>query len=136
MPESKKQGREHRFDKLNSLHRITICLAAAVIVYLVIQIRHLGVITHLMIGWNVFSLGMIVLSWITFSITTSQEIREFAKAQDSSRVIIFIVVLISTFASFDVEVINNEGACESRAKTERHCQNKSQTVAKVKYSQV
>ena len=69
------------------------------------QIKHLDVLTHLMIGWNSFSLCMILLSWITFSLTTSQQIREIAKAQDSSRAIIFIMVLISTFASFFAVVL-------------------------------
>jgi uncharacterized membrane protein len=53
-----------------------------------------------MIGWNTFSLCMIVMSWITFSITRSHQIRALAKDQDSSAVIIFIIVLIATFASF------------------------------------
>ena len=53
-----------------------------------------------MIGWDTFSLCMIVMSWITFSITTSQQIREQSKVQDSSRTIIFLIILISTLASF------------------------------------
>ncbi|MEO8763586.1 MAG: DUF1345 domain-containing protein [Ginsengibacter sp.] len=65
-----------------------------------IQVEHLDVLTHVMIGWDTFCLGMIILTWITFSITKSAEIRELAKAQDSSRVIIFSIILISTFASF------------------------------------
>ena len=39
------------------------------------------------------------MSWITFSITNSKDIREQAKVQDQSRSIIFITVLISTLAS-------------------------------------
>src|SRR5258705_11890117 len=86
--------------RLNSLHKLLICLGIALVVYLVIQINHLDVLTHVMISWDTFSLCMIVMSWITFSITGSEQIRELCKAQDSSRVIIFIIVLISTFASF------------------------------------
>ena len=100
MPAIKKSSKKSLFERLNSLHKLLICFGIALLVYLVIQIKHLDVLTHLMIGWNTFSLCMIVMSWITFSITTSQQIRELAKAQDSSRVIIFIIVLISTFASF------------------------------------
>jgi uncharacterized membrane protein len=95
-----KSSKKSFFERLNSLHKLLICLVIAFIVYLLIQINHLDVLTHVMIGWDTFSLCMIVMSWITFSITTSQQIRELAKAQDSSRVIIFTIVLISTFASF------------------------------------
>ena len=67
------------FDRLNSLHKLLICFVIAIIVYLLIQIEHLDLLTHVMIGWDTFSLCMIVMSWITFSITTSQQIRELAK---------------------------------------------------------
>ena len=53
-----------------------------------------------MIGWDTFSLCMIIQSWITFTTTTSQQIREQSKVQDSSRTIIFLIILISTLASF------------------------------------
>ena len=88
------------FERLNALHKLLICLFVGLVIYLVVQINHLDLLTHVMIGWDAFSLSMIVMSWITFSITTSKQIRMQAKIQDSSRVIIFIIVLISTFASF------------------------------------
>ena len=88
------------FIRLTSLRKLLLCLFIAIIVYFVIQIKHLDFLTHIMIGWDTFGLGMILLSWITFSVTTSQQIRELAKTQDSSRAIIFFIVLISTFASF------------------------------------
>jgi uncharacterized membrane protein len=96
----KKSSKKSFFIRLTSLPRLLICLGIAIVVYLLIQIKHLDILTHAMIGWDTFSLCMIVMSWITFSITTSHQIRELAKAQDSSRIIIFIIALISTFASF------------------------------------
>lgn len=88
------------FERLHSFPKLLICLGIAVLVYFVIQIEHLDLLTHAMIGWDTFSLCMIILSWITFSITTSQQIREQSKVQDSSRTIIFFIILIATFASF------------------------------------
>jgi uncharacterized membrane protein len=88
------------FEKLHSFPKLLICLCIGVVVYLIIQIKHLDVLTHAMIGWDTFSLCMIILSWITFSITTSQQIREQSKVQDSSRTIIFFIILIATLASF------------------------------------
>ncbi|MEP6928178.1 MAG: DUF1345 domain-containing protein [Ginsengibacter sp.] len=88
------------FERLHSMHKILICIIIAVIIYFIVNIEHLDVLTHVMIGWDTFSLCLIIMSWITFFITTSQQIREQATVQDSSRVLIFGTVLVSTFASF------------------------------------
>ncbi|MDQ6890120.1 MAG: DUF1345 domain-containing protein [Bacteroidota bacterium] len=100
MPRATTQQKPSFFARLHSAQKIVICIVIAVIAYFIANIQHLDVLTHLMIGWDVFSFCLVVMSWITFSITTSQHIREQAKVQDSSRVLIFITILISTFASF------------------------------------
>ncbi|MDQ6844386.1 MAG: DUF1345 domain-containing protein [Bacteroidota bacterium] len=100
MPRATTQQKPSFFARLHSAQKILICIVIAVIAYFIANIQHLDVLTHLMIGWDVFSFCLVVMSWITFSITTSQHIREQAKVQDSSRVLIFITILISTFASF------------------------------------
>jgi uncharacterized membrane protein len=105
MPRVKSESKAPLFERLHSVHKLLICIIIAVITYFVVKIQRLDVLTHLMISWNSFSLCMIIMSWITFSITTSQQIREQAKVQDSSRVLIFITVLISTFASFFAVVL-------------------------------
>ncbi len=88
------------FERIDSLHKLLICLIIAVIVFIITKSAHIDLLTHLMVGWNTFSLCMIIMSWITFSITDSKQIREQSKVQDPSRAIIFIIVLISTLASF------------------------------------
>ncbi len=88
------------FERINAFQKLVICIALAVLVYFIIEIKDIDVITHLMIGWDTFSVCMIVMSWITFFITNSKQIREQSKVQDSSKSIIFMVVLISTLASF------------------------------------
>lgn len=88
------------FERLNSGHKLLISIAIGAVVYFIVNVQHLDALTHVMIGWDVFSLFMIIFSWTTFSITQSQQIRELAKEQDSNRVLIFITVLISTIAGF------------------------------------
>lgn len=88
------------FERINSLQKLLICFVIAVIVYFIADIKNIGTLSHVMIGWDTFSLCMIVMSWITFSIVNSKQIREQSKVQDSSRSFIFIIVLISTLASF------------------------------------
>lgn len=100
MPRASKEATRSFFERLNSGHKLLISFAIGVIIYFVVNVKHLDALTHLMIAWDVFSLCMITFSWITFAITQSQQIRELAKEQDSSRVLIFVTVLISTFAGF------------------------------------
>lgn len=87
------------FERLHAIHKIIICFVLAIAAYLAADIKDINILTHLMIGWNTFSLAMIIITWITFKITTPSEIRNLAAVQDGSRIIIFTIVLISTFAS-------------------------------------
>jgi uncharacterized membrane protein len=88
------------FEKINSFQRLFICIALAVIVYFLVQVKEIDGLSHVMLGWNTFSLSMIIMSWVSFFITDSKQIREQAKVQDPSRTIIFIIIIISTLASF------------------------------------
>ena len=88
------------FEKINSFQRLFICIALAVIVYFLVQVKEIDGLSHVMLGWNTFSLCMIIMSWVSFFITDSKQIREQAKVQDPSRTIIFIIIIISTLASF------------------------------------
>jgi uncharacterized membrane protein len=87
------------FDRINSFQKLFVCIAVSVAVYLIVEIKNIDLLTHVMIGWDTFSLCMIAFSWITFFITSSKQIREQARVQDQTSSIIFIVVLVSTLAS-------------------------------------
>ncbi len=100
MPGKKSESKLSLFERLHSAQKLFICIVFGVVIYFIADVRGLDELTHLMISWDAFSLSMIILSWITFAVTKSQQIREQAKAQDSSRILIFITVLVSTFASF------------------------------------
>ncbi len=100
MPLKKTSNAHNIFEKLHAIHKIIICLLLSVVAYLLADIKNINPLTRLMIGWNVFSLSLLILEWITFKITTHTEIRKKAGVEDSSRVVIFIIILISTFASF------------------------------------
>jgi uncharacterized membrane protein len=87
------------FERINAWQKLLICIAIATIVYLIVEIEEIDTLTHIMIGWDTFSLSMIIMSWATFFITNSAQIREQSKVQDSSRSVIFVIVLIATLAS-------------------------------------
>jgi len=87
------------FERTNSIQKLLVCFAIGTVVYFFVNIQDIDVLTHLMIGWDSFSVCMIVMSWITFFITNSKQIRQQSRVQDSRSFIIFIIVIISTLAS-------------------------------------
>ena len=99
MPVKKSSDAHNAFERLHAIHKIIICIVLAIVAYFIADIKD-NALTRLMIGWNTFSLSMIIMEWITFKITTPDEIRKQAQVQDASRAAIFIIVLISAFASF------------------------------------
>ncbi len=80
--------------------KMLICLSIAIIVYFVVQVQHLDTLTHLMIGWNTFSTLIILEYWLTFLFINSGQIRQQSKIEDASRTVTFLVILVSTLASF------------------------------------
>jgi uncharacterized membrane protein len=88
------------FEKINSVHKMLICLGIAIAVYLIIEIKNIDLLTHVMIGWDVFSLCLLIMTWITFFITSAKQIRIQSKVQDPNKSVIFIIILICTLASF------------------------------------
>jgi uncharacterized membrane protein len=97
---SKESSKVNTFEKIDSFYKLLICIGISIAVYFIVEIKDIDVLTHIMIGWDTFSLLMIISSWITFFITQSRRIREQAKVQDPKRSVIFIIILISTLASF------------------------------------
>ena len=88
------------FEKIHPLTKLAICLGAALLVYFLVVIKHLDVITHILMSWEAFTICLITMDWITFSVTKTDQIREQARIQDPSRATIFLIILISTLASF------------------------------------
>jgi uncharacterized membrane protein len=88
------------FERINAFQKLLICIALGVLTFFIFQIKDIDALSHVMIGWDTFSLCMIIMSWITFYITNSKQIRAQAGIQDPSRPIIFMIVLIATVASF------------------------------------
>jgi uncharacterized membrane protein len=88
------------FEKINSVQKVFICLGIAIAVYLIVEIKNIDVLTHVMLGWDVFSLCLLIMTWITFFITSAKQIRIQSKVQDPNKSVIFIIILICTLASF------------------------------------
>ena len=68
------------FERINAWQKLLICIVIATIVYFIVEIEEIDALTHIMIGWDTFSLSMIIMSWTTFFITNSTQIREQSKS--------------------------------------------------------
>lgn len=87
-------------ERIHSLPKLLICLGIGLIAFFIFKTKKFDWLSNVMIGWDTFSLSMIVLIWATFFVTTSKQIREQSKVQDSSRILVFIIILIANIAGF------------------------------------
>jgi len=86
------------FLRMHPLHRIALSLLITAIAYFIVK----GKISNLiacMFLWDIFSLTYLVSSWIVLAKRSVPEIRLLAKKDDGSAVFVFLLILISSFAS-------------------------------------
>lgn len=86
----------HLFNRLNAVHKLVISLIIAAVVYLLIPFKTSTTLPHIIFSWDVFSICLLTLIWITFYSTPPPQIRKQAQRQDDTRVVIFMLVLIAT----------------------------------------
>jgi len=86
-------------ENLTSVHKLLISVAVAAIAYLVIPFDTPTPLPHIIFSWDIFCVLMLITTWITFYTTPSKRIREQARKEDGTRVVIFFVVLIATCIS-------------------------------------
>jgi len=55
--------------------------------------------TRVMIGWDSFSICMIIISVVIFSSMRPRQIRVLAKQEDAGRIVVFLIVLAATLGS-------------------------------------
>jgi len=87
------------FHYSNPVSRFFIALCIAVILLFVTSDLKAELITKVMIFWDGFGFSYLVMSWLTFFFTDSDEIRKVATNQDKIHFVIFIVLLLATIFS-------------------------------------
>lgn len=87
------------FNKVHSGYRVIITFVISLLCFLLLLPKQMEVITRIMIGWDLFCLLMIAWSMVTFFSFRPLDIRTEARGQDSSRIIIFTIVIIATLSS-------------------------------------
>ena len=94
-----KDERYRILKKQKAIHKVLLCMALAGIAFVIASFSKIDLLSRIMIGWNTFSITMLAIDWIIFFHTESKQIRTQAKVEDSSRLTIFTIVLVSTLAS-------------------------------------
>ena len=87
-----------RFRHIDAHHRLLIALAAAAIAFFVAGTRvHLP--TQIIVTWNAFAATALALAWWDIFVSEPAIVVRIAKLQDSSRLLIFLFVIVAAFAS-------------------------------------
>lgn len=86
------------FLRMHPLHRIIVSVLLSVIVFLLIK-RNSSTLIASLLFWNMFALSYLILNWIVIAKRSIPEIRKWAKKDDGSNVFVFMLILISSFAS-------------------------------------
>ena len=86
------------FLRMHPLQRLLVSLLLTVIGFFVFQ-HHMKGLGLGLVLWLVFSFPYLVFSWIVFFTRTIGQIREFATKEDGSAPYLFVMVLLSSFAS-------------------------------------
>lgn len=88
-------------NRLHIIYKIIVCTAVATILSRLIPISQNesgGNLFQIIWGWDIFCILLLLLYWHSFFTTSPIHIRKQAAKEDSSRVIIFSIILLSTFA--------------------------------------
>lgn len=84
--------------KLSALSILLLSFFVGITAYFGSLFINMGLLSHIMFGWDIFCMVLISLHWYMFFHTSAAETHIKAKMQDETRSEIFAVVVISTFA--------------------------------------
>lgn len=92
------------FLRMHPLHRICISLFLTVIVFFVFPDSDNKLLMGITL-WDVFTFSFILTSWIVFFTRPVPQIRKTASVDDGSKLFVFILVLVSSFASMCIVLL-------------------------------
>jgi uncharacterized membrane protein len=85
--------------RLPSIYKLIISFAIATIISVCLLPIRMESMTRVMIGWDCFSICMIIISGVIFSTMRPRQIRVLAKQEDAGRIVVFFIVLVAILGS-------------------------------------
>jgi uncharacterized membrane protein len=89
----------HRLNHIRSVYRLFICVGVALLCTAVLLPIRMELLTRVMVGWDIYSLTVLILIGISFETMRSDQIRILARRQDSSRGVVFLIVTVACLTS-------------------------------------
>lgn len=91
-------------NKLHSSSRFILGLSVGALVYVLVS-NKVPILAHVVLGWDALCLVILILSWFTFFTAETTNIREESRIEDSTRIVIFTIVIIATAASLGTVIL-------------------------------
>ena len=85
--------------RLPSIYKLIISFSIATIISAALMPVKMESMTRIMIGWDCFSISMIIFSGLIFFSMRPRQIRVLAKQEDAGRIVVFAITLITTIGS-------------------------------------
>lgn len=87
--------------RLNAVNKLIISLLAGLVTYGITAATGHRHPLHILLGWDVFCLSFLLLSWVTFlQPHTHTTMREDARKQNEKGIVVFVLALLATLAGF------------------------------------
>ncbi|MDO6434981.1 DUF1345 domain-containing protein [Flavitalea sp. BT771] len=101
----------HWFYRIKAIYKLLVCLGVAVLVFLLLLPVKMEGASRTMLGWDVFSLCMIVIYAAIFSAVCPKQLRVLASREDESRPVVFTIVVVAIIGSLGgvLLLLKNQG---------------------------
>ncbi len=99
MTQRKAKKEESVLQRMHPLHRLFVSLGLSLIFLGLIVKHHLNPLMTAMLTWIVFALSYNLISWVVLFTRSIHGIKKAARLDDGSKVFVFAMVLVSSFAS-------------------------------------
>jgi len=87
------------FHRIRAIYKVIISLVISALVSLALSSISMEGMTRIMIAWDIFAFSEIAMSLFIFFSMCSKQIRVLARFEDSSRAVVFVLVIVATLGS-------------------------------------
>jgi uncharacterized membrane protein len=87
------------FHKIKAIYKLINSLVVSALISLALASIPMEGMTRIMVAWDIFSFCMILWSFALFATMCSKQIRVLAQFEDSSRFVVFVIVIIASLGS-------------------------------------
>ena len=99
MPTTTTINQGNIFVKMHPWHRLAISFILSAITYFIFRETGFGERVLVILIWDVFALSYLIMAWIVLFTRSTIQMRELAKKEDNSRLVISILIIAAVFGS-------------------------------------